>query len=174
MFDRPLTGDRLRGLAEREGVHPSTILDDNVSHKDKNPSIPARDRTWCPLSGTIAKRAWVEAMMRTRLHATDRTANALPAIRPLRTSDRTRMRCTSRSLMATQPAASLQLIREGGGHFYVAEGGHSNFARTCAMPVNRIMVSRHDKPMAATSSMFLRSPPLTRGVDQAKAAEVDL
>jgi transposase len=50
--------------------------------------------------------------------------------RPLRTSDRTRMRCTSRSLIATQPTASLQLNREGGGHFYVAPGGHFNIAPT--------------------------------------------
>jgi hypothetical protein len=28
-----------------------------------------------------------------------------------------RQRCTSRSLIATQPTASLQLTREGGGHF---------------------------------------------------------
>jgi hypothetical protein len=47
------------------------------------PAAPAThshpDRNWCPLSGEIAKRPWVDAMARTRLHATKRTASALPA-----------------------------------------------------------------------------------------------
>ena len=47
------------------------------------PTAPAThshpDRNWCPLRGKIAKHARVDAMTRTRLHATDRTARSLLA-----------------------------------------------------------------------------------------------
>jgi hypothetical protein len=51
------------------------------------------------------------------------------------------MRCTSRSLIATQPNVRLQLAMKGGGHFYFAQGGHSNFARTLADARSRITES---------------------------------
>ena len=53
------------------------------------------------------------------------------------------MRCTSRSLIATQPNVRLQLAVEGGGHFYFAQGGHSNFARTQVDVIRVIMSSRN-------------------------------
>jgi hypothetical protein len=50
-----------------------------------------------------------------------------------------RRRCTSRSLIATQPNVRLRLAMEGGGQFYVAQRGHSNLARTSQRVTSHVM-----------------------------------
>ena len=60
--------------------------------------------------------------------------------RPCKTSERTWTRCISRSLIATQPTVPLHVVNQGGGHFYVAQGGHSNRAPTRRCRIRFLML----------------------------------
>jgi hypothetical protein len=59
----------------------------------------------------------------------------------VRSELRTEHGCAAHHARSSPPTASLQLNREGGGHFYVAQGRRFNFARTIWSRIRFIMLS---------------------------------